>query len=282
MPDDSRYSRPMGDIREVVTEATRELLNTLAERAPAIIGAFLLLLAGWLIAHLVRLLVARAVQVLDTLIGRATGRPAGVGLRHSAATFSTIVFWVVLLLFITAASQALGLLTFAQGLARLLEYLPTLVAGLLIILAGLILARLVGDVVHAATERLAPNQRTALSRLARGTTLLAALLVGADQIGIRVTWVAVFVLLVVASVLGGVMLAVSLGARDYVANLIGSHYLSQTLRIGDSVRVAGQQGRILDITATSLVLETEEGRVAVPGRVFHQEAIVVIAAANNG
>lgn len=265
-----------------VTEAARQLFGSLAERAPAIGGALLLLLVGWIIARIARVLAARAMLVVETLIERASGRPSSAGLRSSAAAFSTIVFWVVLLFFVTAATQVLGLPIFTQWLARLLEYLPTLVAGLLIIGAGFIFARFVGDLVHAAAERLASPQRAALARLARGATLVAALLVGADQIGIRVTWIAIFAVIVAASVLGGVMLAVSLGARDYVANLIGAHYLGQTLRIGESVRVAGHEGRIVDVTATALVLDTAEGRVALPGRVFHEEAIVVIASPRDG
>jgi hypothetical protein len=53
-------------------------------------------------------------------------------------------------------------------------------------------------------------------------------LVGAAQIGIRVTWIVVLVIVVVASVLGGALIAVSLGARSYVSNLIGARHLRQT------------------------------------------------------
>jgi len=83
-------------------------------------------------------------------------------------------------------------------------------------------------------------------------------------------------------VLGGVTIAVSLGARGYVANLIGAHYLRQAFQVGQRVRVGGFDGRILDVTATSLVLETAEGRVALPGRVYHDEPIVLVTRGNDG
>ena len=272
----------MDEISQAVTDAARDLSRSLVDHLPALIGAICLLIGGWIVARVLRVLAARGMQILETLLHRATGRPASAGLRSSAVAFSTIVFWAVLLFFITAATQVLGLVTFTQWLARLLDYLPTLAAGLLIIAAGFILARFIGDLVYAAAERLASAQRAALARLARGATLVAALLVGADQIGIRVTWLAVLAVIVVASVLGGVMLAVSLGSRGYVANLIGAHYLRQSFRLGESVRVAGHEGRILEVTATSLVLETEEGRVALPGRVFHEEAMILIARTRDG
>jgi small-conductance mechanosensitive channel len=222
------------------------------------------------------MLAVRLLHVMEAVIERATGRAASPGLRGSANVFGTLIFWIVLMFFITAATQLLGLATFSQWLARVLDYVPTIVAGLLIMAGGIVLSRFAGDLVFAATERLANAQRNALARLTRGATLVAALLVGADQIGIRVTWIAVLVIVVVASVLGGVMIAVSLGARGYVSNLIGARYLRQTFRIGEIVRVAGHEGRVVDVTTTNLVLETAEGRVSLPGRCFHDEAIVLI------
>ncbi|MDH5212354.1 MAG: mechanosensitive ion channel, partial [Betaproteobacteria bacterium] len=130
--------------------------------------------------------------------------------------------------------------------------------------------------------RLQPAQRTALARLAQGATLVAAILVGADQIGIRVTWLAILAAVVIASVLGGVTIAVSLGARSYVSNLIGAHYLRQAFQVGQRVRVAGFEGRIVEVSATSLVLEGKEGRIALPGRVYHDEPIVLLTGNGDG
>jgi hypothetical protein len=46
--------------------------------------------------------------------------------------------------------------------------------------------------------------------------------------------------------------------------------------------VAGFEGRIVEVSATSLVLESKEGRVALPGRVYHDEPIVLITGNGNG
>jgi small-conductance mechanosensitive channel len=111
---------------------------------------------------------------------------------------------------------------------------------------------------------------------------VVALIVGADQIGLRITWIAILAAVLVATVMGGVTLAVSLGSRSYVANLIGAHYLRQAFRLGQQVRVAGFEGRIVDVSATSLVLETADGRVVLPGRVYHDEPMVLLARPDAG
>ncbi|MGH8686590.1 MAG: mechanosensitive ion channel family protein [Burkholderiales bacterium] len=271
----------MGNFGDSIAGATGILLARLAENLPNLFFALLLLAAGWLLARLLRVLAVRGMQLAETLIERMAGSPR-LKVGRSADVLGTVVYWVVLLFFVTAATHVLGLQTFTEWLARLLEYLPTLAAGLLIIVAGYVLASFVADLVLATATRLQPAQRTALARLAQGATLVAAILVGADQIGIRVTWIAILVAVVVAAVLGGVTIAVSLGARSYVANLIGAHYLRQAFRVGQRVRVAGFEGRIVEVSATSLVLEAKEGRVALPGRVYHDEPIVLLAGNGDG
>ncbi len=259
-------------LESAATIATERLLGHL----PQLLGALALLLAGWVLARVLRATTRRTAALLDSLISRnRIGSRWTVG--RSASVLGSVVYWVVLLFFVTAATHTLGLQTFTDWLARLLDHLPTLAAGLLIVVAGYVLSGFVGELVLATATALAPPQRTALARVAQGATLVVALIVGADQIGLRITWIAILAAVLVASVMGGVTLAVSLGSRSYVANLIGAHYLRQAFRIGQQVRVAGFEGRIVDVSATSLVLETADGRVVLPGRVYHDEPVVLLA-----
>jgi len=271
----------MNSFANSIAGSAGALFERLAAHLPSLIGALLLLAAGWLLARLLRVLAVRGMLLAETLIERLAGS-SRLKVGRSAHVLGTIVYWVVLLFFVTAATQVLGLQTFTEWLSRLLDYLPTLAAGLLIIVAGYVLARFAADVVMATATRLEPAQRNALARLAQGATLVAAILVGADQIGIRVTWIAILAAVVIAAVLGGVTIAVSLGARSYVSNLIGAHYLRQAFQVGQRVRVAGFEGRIVEVSATSLVLEAKEGRVALPGRVYHDEPIVLLTGENHG
>jgi hypothetical protein len=63
-----------------------------------------------------------------------------------------------------------------------------------------------------------------------------------------------------------------------VANLIGAHYLRQAFAPGQRVRIGEVEGAILELTAISIVLETDEGRVTIPGKVYNEEPIVLLTA----
>ncbi len=269
---------------ERMTQLSSTLLEGGMTYLPSIVGAVLLLLAGWVLAKILRALTNRTLVLLDAGLVRllGEGRAERVRLARSSDVLGTIVFWAVMLFFVTAATQVLGLATFTQWLARLLEYLPTLVAGLLIVIAGYLLSRFVADLILSTAARIAPAQRTVVARAAQLTILIGAILIGADQIGIKVTFLAIFAGAALLAIAGGVVMATSLGARVHVANLIGAHQLRSSYAVGQRIRVAGHEGRILELTSHSVVIETDDGRVSVPGRVFSEEAVVLVAHGGSG
>jgi small-conductance mechanosensitive channel len=223
-------------------------------------------------------------MLIDTMLPRL-GLPGNVSRLRTArgsAVAAGMMFWVVLLFFITAATQVLGLQAFTDWLAKLIEYLPTLVAGLLIIAAGWLMSGFAADLVQATAKGLELRQRDVLARIVRISILVGAILVGADQIGIRITFLAIFVGAVAVTVGGGLALAVGLGAREHVANLIAAHQIRQAFIVGQTLRIGEHEGQLLEVTATGVVIETDEGRVLLPARLFTEQPVTVRARANHG
>lgn len=267
--------RGLGD---TLAQASATMVDRLTAYLPSVVAATLLLVAGWLLAKALRALAIRAVALLDTLLPRV-GLPRQ-RVARSSPVVGALVFWTVLLLFVTAATQLLGLQAFADWLARVLDYLPTLAAGLLILTVGWLLSGFVADLVEATSTRLEPQQRILLARIVRVTILTGAILIGADQIGIRITFLAIFAAAVVFTIGGGLAIAVGFGAREHVANLIAAHHWRRAFALGQTVRVGEHEGRVLDVTATGVVLESAEGRVVLPARLLNELPVTVKARAD--
>ncbi len=268
----------LGD--EMVRVATM-VMDRIVEYLPSVVGAALLLLAGWVLAKVLRALTGRILTLLDRVVARLLGPRNAKRLRFASAAnlLSAVVFWAVVLFFVTAATNVLGLQTFTNWLVSLLDHLPMLMVGLLIIVAGYILSRVAADVILGAAVQLQPAQRLIVARAAQGTILVAAMLVGADQIGIRITFLAIIVGILAGAVAGGVVIAISLGARTHVANMIGANQLHRSYELGQRIRIAGFEGRILELTPQAVVLETDDGRVTLPGRLFSEEPVVLVTQA---
>jgi small-conductance mechanosensitive channel len=259
-------------------------LSRVAERLfgifPELLAAVAILVVGWLIARLLRALTVRFASVANRMIARLgvhIRMPVGAVRDSSTRVFGEIVFWLVILVFLTAATSVLGLQVFTGWLERLVGYLPKILSGLLIIFAGIVLANIARDSVLAAFRNLTDSQRLFLARAAQIATLTILAIVGVDQIGIDITVVVTALAIVLACLLGGLSIAFGLGARGYVSNLIGAHYLGREYQEGERIRINRIEGTILEITSVAVILETKEGRLTVPARMFSEEAVLLVS-----
>jgi small-conductance mechanosensitive channel len=267
-----------------VKQVFDQTLAAISQYLPNLIGAVVLMIFGWLVARVLRLVAVRLARWFDHLIfrfypRRAVDRPKVP--PASAQMLGNIVFWLVILFFLIAAMHVLGLSLFLGWLDRLVNYLPTLFAGGLIILAGILFGKLANDLIRATAIPANLHQRMLLGRGAQVAIVVSALVIGADQIGIKITFFVILVTIILSAILGGLALAISLGSRTYVANLIGAHALRQVYRQGQRLRIADYEGRLLEIGLTTLVLETPEGRTTLPAKLYLEAPSVLRLEDNN-
>ena len=259
---------------QAFTDSFTALLAQAVAYLPRVLAAVAVLVAGWLVAKGLRALSVRLVHGLDRLWHRLVlrARVEQLQRRHPPThVVGELVFWLVLLFFLTGATQVLGLTVFTSWLAQVAGYIPVLLAGLLIILAGFVVSSLARDVVTATAASAGLAHGDLLGRLAQALILLAAGMVGADQVGIDVGFLTLLFGVALGALLGGLALAFGLGARDHVANLLSARQARRLYRVGDHLRMAGAEGRILELGPTTLVLETRDGRAVVPARLLSEQ-----------
>jgi small-conductance mechanosensitive channel len=269
-----------------LTESVSRVAVQILEYLPSVLGAFVLLLAGWGVARLLRYATAQITQ--RTLVRLARTRPMDTRVQqprsYSAAPeiASRIVFWVVLLFFVLAAAEVLDLKVISGLLTGVTAYLPGLIAGLLILFIGLWFAEVTRAVLKRTSARIGIEQSDMLGRVGQVLVLLIVFSIAAGQIGIDNSLLVALVVTLFAAVLGAIALAFALGARTTIENLLAAQSLAQTYNPGDVVRIGEVEGRILRITRTGLVLETGAGQTLVPARRFHDEVSVHVTGSDPG
>ena len=187
------------DITQPLVAATSRMIQGFIEYLPQLIGGVLLLLLGWLVAKLLRALAVRLAGGMDRLfdflkLNRSIA--AGAVSASTASMIGNVVYWVVFLFFLTAATNVFGLSMFSGWLDKLIAHLPNILAGVLIVAAGVVLANLARDGVLATMETAEAQQRNLIARIAQIGTLMLAIIVGVDQIGIDITIVIAIILAV--------------------------------------------------------------------------------------
>ena len=250
-----------------------DLATSLRAQQPRLLTALVLLVVGTLLALLMRHLAARIVRALGRMVpGQVLrrGLPEPALERQVSDIVGLMVFWAVLLFFVAAAADALGLPVLSTSLAGLGFYVPRLLGAILVIVVGLVLGNLARDGVAAAAAAAGAPMAAAVGQAVRAAILTAAVLIAVSELGIDITLLTVILAVTVAAVLGGFALAFGLGASGAVSNIIGAHYLRQAFRPGQHVRLGGVEGTIAAITATSVVLQVSDGQIVIPARTFSE------------
>jgi small-conductance mechanosensitive channel len=239
-----------------------------------------LLLGGWLIARLLQRLSARLFRRFDGFARRSNvdGALQRIGVqRPLSAVIGGFVFWTVFLFFVAGATEAFGLPILSTWLTGVAFFLPRIAAALLVLLAGVLIANFARDAVQAASATANVAYGEALAHVVRTVMLSVAVLIAVNELGIDVTILTVTLGVVLGATFGGVALAFGLGAGTAVSNIIGSHYIRQLVRVGQTVRLGVVEGEIEAITPTSVVLKTADGRVIVPAKRFSEVASTLVA-----
>ena len=257
----------------------KDTLESIVTYLPIVLAAIAVLVIGWLIAHVIRGLVRRALESMDWLFARLAPRSAGRSealARATSRAISTVVFWIVLLVFAASALRILGGSLFERWTENLLAYLPSAIGGIIIIVVGFTGGTLVRHVLEQASVGLGVGQSSLLGRLAQAVIVISCVVIGIDQLGVNVAFLIQLTTVTAAAVFGGIALVFALGTRQHLANLIGAHYARKHYAPGDFVKIGAFQGRIVEIVDGCVFLETEAGDVSVPAHNFSAEAFVKI------
>ena len=261
-----------------LTESVSRVAVQILEYLPSVLGAFVLLLVGWGVARFLRYATEQITE--RTLVRLARTRPMDTRVQqprsYSAAPgiASRIVFWVVLLFFVLAAAEVLDLKVISGLLSGVTAYLPSLIAGLLILFIGLWFAEVTRAVLKRSSRNIGIEQSDILGRIGQTLVLLIVFSIAAGQIGIDNTLLVALVVTLFAVILGAIALAFSFGAKTTIENLLAAQSVAQTYNAGDVIRIGDIEGKVLRITRTGLVLETREGQTLIPARRFNEEVSV--------
>ena len=266
------------NILEGLTKGFQNVTAQMLEYFPRVAAALIVLLLGWLLARLIRLLIVRAIGRLDQLWQRLISKRGRGHLQPRnppARIVGELAFWLLMLIFVTLAMEILGLDVFGVWLKEIVSYMPLAAAGLLIILVGFIVSSLVRDLVTSALVSAGLSHGELLGRTAQVIILFITIIIGMDQIGIDIAFLSVVVSIILGTMFGGIALAFGLGARTHVSNIIASNQLQQIYQVGDRVRIDDIDGRIRDITVSRVIIETETGSVDVPAKLFDEQITII-------
>jgi len=264
-------------IQDILVSMVTDTAAGIISFLPKLIGAIAILLIGWLIAKLLRSVLQRSIRGgLDALLER-TGAQQAFERTSMTSTPSeilgSVVYWLVMILFLMAASRVIGLDAVSDAITRILAYVPSVISAALILAAGVLLSRFVGNVVTSAGAAANLSYAKGLGAVANTGIVVMVGVVTLEQLGVDTQILITVITVVVAAITAGMGLAFALGARGVVSSILAGHYLRQTLPAGAQLEVAGQSGVLEQIGPISTTLRGEGRSWSVPNRRMMEEII---------
>ncbi len=196
--------------------------NTLLGWLPNVLGALLILLVGAYIAKLVREVFKRIFrfvkvdQWLDKLGVNKFLKTGGVAISIPDI-FLWLIYWVVALVFLNSAAQVLGIPSITEFVEQLVNFIPRVFAGLVIMLIGIVAAKAVGDILGNVTAG------KVYKTIAYWVILLIAFVTAIEQLGFKVDFLAANLNIVLAGVMLAVGLAFGMGGKDRARDFLEKH-----------------------------------------------------------
>jgi mechanosensitive ion channel-like protein len=228
-----------------IANSLQRALDSLIGFIPNLIGFLVILAVGYLIARVVKTVVAKLLQKVG--VDRALhGSQAGQYVErvspgaHPSRLIAAIAFWFIFIYAIAAAVGALKIPALTNFMANVQDYLPNVVAAVLIFVIGAAVAGAVGGFAH----RLMGDTPTGRVARAVGPGLILAIVVFMvlTQLKIAPTIVtATYIALIGMLALAGA-LAFGLGGREVAADMLHNAY-SSTRENQDRIKQDLRTGR---------------------------------------
>jgi len=211
--------------KNLIVEPVSQMLTRIMTYLPILLGALVILIVGWLVAKAIKRIVDWLLKLIrfDALADKA-----GISeilkkgnLEISAGeVISSLVYWLIVIMVLVMAVDALGLPKASDVLTSLFAYVPKVIAALLVLVVAMFLASCVSGIVRTAAGNANLPKPEMFAGVSRWAIIIFAVTISLEQLGIA----SLLVTTTFNIILGGVCLALAiafgLGGKDIVANYL--------------------------------------------------------------
>lgn len=270
---------------EPITNALNQFATTIAEAAPKIVAALILLGIGLLIGRIIGWVVRKVAEKMNldrywsrTGIGESVTR-AGWNLTR---IISVAARWFVYLFFISAAVNVLEFAQLSQAINDVWLWIPNVVAFIIILVIGALIADFVGRWMQRELPRRGVVGGKAIALVATGILYAIVLVVATTQLqigeAILNSVISALIWGMAAAIAIGVGVGLAYGLREaFPAMIRGTTQIQPTLKQGQRVTIGGvTTGTVQEAGSFSVILKDDQGKtIVIPTKNILDKEIVI-------
>lgn len=210
---------------DMLLEPVRAFLAQVGHFLPRIALAVVVLVAGWLLAKVLRFAVEKALRAVNfNVLAERSGmdgflRQGGIE-SDTTGLFGLLMYWLTILAALVIAFNMLGLTYITDLLGRVVLFVPRVAVALLILAFGAYFARFVGTAVITYCRNVGMQDADILGKVAQYAIMVFVVLIALDQVSVGGDIVRQSFLIILAGVVFALALAFGLGGRERAVELL--------------------------------------------------------------
>ena len=189
----------MARILEILTK----LYDDFAESTPRFLGAVILFIVGWIIAKIVAFVIKKIFKTIG--IDRIAEKLNEIEFIEKAnfkivpsTVLSKIAYYLMLLIFTIVAAEYLAIDAVSDLVKDILTYIPNLIAALIVLVIGLLLAQFIQNILTGTLKSLGVPSAKIIGSVIFYFIFLMSIVTALTQIGIDTDFISTNLSIIIA------------------------------------------------------------------------------------
>ncbi len=210
---------------DMLLEPVRIVLSQIGAFLPRLALALAVLVAGWLLAKVIRFAVVKAMRAVNfNVLTEHAGidgflRQGGIE-SDTTDIFGTLIYWLVIFATLVIAFNGLGLTYITDLFGQVVLFVPKVIVALLILAFGAYFARFIYNTVVAYCSNVGVQDAELLGKLSQYAIVVFVVLIALDQMNVGGDIIRQSFLVILAGVVFALALAFGIGGQRWAAGLV--------------------------------------------------------------
>jgi hypothetical protein len=258
-----------------------KLLSDFLTAIPKLVGAIALIIIGYILSKAVIKVLTIILEKIgvDKLTEKLNDidmvQKSNVQVKLSNI-LGNVVFYLMMLVFLIAATDVLGMPAVSQLIADIINYIPNLMTAVIVLMFGLLASNMIKDIVLTACKSFAIPSAGIIGNFVFYFVFLTSLVTAMAQAKIDTSFVKNNLSIILGGGVAAFALGYGLASRDVMANFLGSMYSRKRFREGDVIKIGDMVGRIAAMDNTSIVLNAPNRQIVIPLSKMMRESVEVL------
>lgn len=268
------------NITEILINTFNTLINQFIDFVPRLMGCLVILIVGYLVAKGVAVLVKNVLgRVGFDRIGEKLNEISIVKQLKTEIKLSEIIakvlYYFILLVFLTAATETLGVDAITSMVLSIVNFIPQLIAAAIMLQVGIMLADVIKNTVTGLCKSFNIPSAKLIGNVVFIFFLIITFISALGQIGIETALLESSFNLILGGIVAAFALGYGIASRDVLANMISAIYSRNKYKVGQVVKLDEVKGTITQLDNVSVTIRNADTTTVFPLQLFQSKKVEI-------